>query len=317
MDAFIVMLKNVIVFVLLAIPGFILSKKGMVKEKESGVLSKILMYVGMPFLIISTTLNIEFNLQTALVIGISFIATILFYVVLITATTLLVKKPEDDKKKGMVKFSMLFANSGFLGIPLAKAVFGETQPLVVVSVIVVCISMNIIMYTYGVNMVAGSKKKVSIKNIFLNPVFIAFIIGVIINLTNVSKNVVEVSTYTNYLSNIVTPLSMMIIGIKLGGIKFSSLFTTKTAYLVSAVKLVIVPTFVAGVMLIVNLFLSIPTETIIGLFITFSMPTAGLASTFADYYDGDNENAVIFTLSSTIFSCFTISVLYYLLALVL
>ena len=104
MDAFIVMLKNVIVFVLLAIPGFILSKKGMVKEKESGVLSKVLMYVGMPFLIISTTLNIEFNLQTALVIGISFVATILFYVVLITATTLLVKKPEDDKKKGINYF---------------------------------------------------------------------------------------------------------------------------------------------------------------------------------------------------------------------
>ena len=39
MDALIVMLKNVIVFVLLAIPGYILVKAKLVKNKESAILS--------------------------------------------------------------------------------------------------------------------------------------------------------------------------------------------------------------------------------------------------------------------------------------
>ena len=52
---------------------------------------------------------------------------------------------------------------------------------------------------------------------------------------------------------------------------------------------------------------------IIGVFIAFAMPTAGLASTFSDRYDGDTENAVSFTLGSTLFSIATIPVLYWLL----
>lgn len=32
------------------------------------------------------------------------------------------------------------------------------------------------------------------------------------------------------------------------------------------------------------------------------MPTAGLASTFSDHYDGEAENAVVFTLGTTLLS---------------
>ena len=53
-EAFFIMLRNVAVFVLLAVPGFLLVKLGFIKEKESGVLSKLLTYLGMPFLILSS-----------------------------------------------------------------------------------------------------------------------------------------------------------------------------------------------------------------------------------------------------------------------
>ena len=42
MDAFIPMLKNVILFVLLAVPGFILVKTKVLKLEHSGVFSKLL-----------------------------------------------------------------------------------------------------------------------------------------------------------------------------------------------------------------------------------------------------------------------------------
>ena len=57
MDAFIIMLKNVIVFVLLAIPGFLVVKTKMLKAEQSGALSKLLMYIAMPFLMITSTMN--------------------------------------------------------------------------------------------------------------------------------------------------------------------------------------------------------------------------------------------------------------------
>ena len=63
-------------------------------------------------------------------------------------------------------------------------------------------------------------------------------------------------------------------------------------------------------------YFSLYTDIIIGFFIAFAMPTAGLASTFADRYDGDTENAVSFTLGTTLFSIATIPVLYWILLLV-
>ena len=56
---------------------------------------------------------------------------------------------------------------------------------------------------------------------------------------------------------------------------------------------------------------------ILSFFVAFAMPTAGLASTFADRYSGDTEAAVTFTLGSTLFSIVTIPALYYLISLLL
>ena len=56
---------------------------------------------------------------------------------------------------------------------------------------------------------------------------------------------------------------------------------------------------------------------VLGVFISSAMPTAGLASAFADQYNGDSENAVILTLGTTIVSTVTIPVLYWILQFVL
>ena len=52
---------------------------------------------------------------------------------------------------------------------------------------------------------------------------------------------------------------------------------------------------------------------IMAFFIGFAMPAAGLASVFADRYSGDTENAVIYTMGTTILSVATIPVLYWVL----
>ena len=57
MNELIEMLKNVIVFVLLAVPGYVLVKTKLLKQEQSGVLSKLLVYVGMPFLILSSMIE--------------------------------------------------------------------------------------------------------------------------------------------------------------------------------------------------------------------------------------------------------------------
>ena len=96
-------------------------------------------------------------------------------------------------------------------------------------------------------------------------------------------------------------------------IKFISLFKSWRMYYVCALKLILFPTVIVGLLLAVDKIFGvniIDNSVMLGFFIAFAMPTAGLASTFADGFGGDTENAVSMTLGTTVLSTLTIPVLY-------
>ena len=91
-------------------------------------------------------------------------------------------------------------------------------------------------------------------------------------------------------------------------------------YYVCALKLILFPTIIVGLLLAVDKIFSantIDNSVILGFFIAFAMPTAGLASTFADGFGGDTENAVSMTLGTTLLSILTIPILYWILSYLL
>ena len=316
MGALLIMLKNVVLFVTLALPGYLLVKAKVLDSQHSGVLSKLLMYVGMPFLILSGTVN-NISFDKALIIkliltsavGIAFTFAMFFLSKPITAME------KSEKTRGMMRFCMAFSNNGFLGIPLAVAVFGADSPVMTVLVILNIIT-NILMYTLGVYLVSGDKSRISLKKAFLNPVLIAFIVGVVLNLMKVNTYIPEISTFSSHFSGLVTPLSMTILGMKMAEIKFVSLFKSPRMYYVCSMKLVAFPCIILALLLAAkHLGAGIVDDSIIlGFFIAFAMPTAGLASTFADGFGGDTENAVSMTLGTTVLSILTIPIIYWVLS---
>ena len=316
-DALIIMLKNVIVFVALAIPGYLLIKTKLLKKEQSGALSMLLMYVGMPFLIFSSTINnITINTELLATIGIVLGVGVVYTFAMFFVSKPLTKMEREQKTQGMMRFSSVFSNNGFLGIPLAMAVFGAGSMALMV-VIILNIVTNVLMYTLGIYLISGDRKAISLKKAFLNPVLIAFVIGIIANLLNVKGYVPEVATYSTHFSNLVTPISMTILGMKMGGVKFLELFKSWKTYYVSALKLVVFPMIIVAIVFVLNQVTAIITpDMVLGVLIAFAMPTAGLASTFSDNFGGDTENAVAFTLGTTVLSIVTIPVLYWLLRMV-
>ena len=97
------------------------------------------------------------------------------------------------------------------------------------------------------------------------------------------------------------------------------LFTSGKMYYACSVRLVLFPVLSVALMLLLQLLpaLAITDNMILGVFISFAMPTAGLASAFSDQYHGDTENAVILTLGTTIVSAAAIPLLYWLVQSVL
>ena len=317
MGAFLIMLRNVLLFVALALPGYLLVKCKLMKQEQSGALSKLLMYVGMPFLILSGTINnLTFNKETLLSVGLVALVGVGY-----TLATFLVSRPltameREEKGRGMMRFCAVFSNNGFLGIPLAIAVFGQSSHVFTV-LIVLNIITNVLMYTLGAYLVSGDKKSISLKKAFFNPVLIAFLIGVVLNLLKVKEYIPEVVTYVGHFSNIVTPVSMTILGMKMGAVKLSALFSSWKTYYTSALKLIAFPAVIVAVMLALRALFTeiVSAEMVLGFFVAFAMPTAGLASTFADSFGGDTDNAVAFTLGTTLLSILTIPMIYWLLCL--
>ena len=316
MDALWIMLKNVLLFVALALPGYILVKTKLLKTNESGVLSKILTYVGMPFLILSSTLSIKFTSEFALTAVITAISCIVLTVLVFFLTAPITKYENDQKKRDIMRFAMIFSNNGFLGIPLAMAVFGANSPVVPI-VIVFNIINNILIYTLGIYLISDDKKAINVKKALFNPVLIAFIIGLILNLVGITKIVPEVATFSDHLKNLVTPISMVILGIKLADVPFKDFFTSPSCYYVSSIKLIALTIIAVAMGFGVKYLFNLPNDIVFAFFIAFSMPTAGLSTTFADQFNGDVKNSVLFTLGSTIFSIITIPILYYLLNLII
>ncbi len=317
MGAFLVMLKHIAIYVALTLPGYLLVKTHVLKTERTGVLSKLLLYVATPSLIVVSFVKyVPFDIEflpiilASLIVGIAF--TLLMY---------FSSKPlalfESGNKRGMLRFCMCFGS--LLSIPLSVAVFGES--LITTVVVITSSIMTSLMFPLGIALIKDDLKMINIKHFFVNPAFIGIAIGVFLNLIHIQNFFPELIIYPNVLSGLVTPVSMLILGMKLGGIKISKLIKSPRVHYISAIRIVFFPTLLTSIIIALSFIPSFNSifidDFIIGAFIAFVMPTAGFSSTFAAQYKGDIRSSNNYPIASAYMSLITLPVLYSLLTIIL
>ena len=317
MDEFVFILNKVVMFVLLAIPGYLLVKTKCLKSSDSKGLTMLLLYVGLPCMILVSTLNIPITSKTIVDMLIISLVFVLGVLAIMVFSNVFAKYEPLEEQRRMAKFCMLFANNGFLGIPLADAIFGISNPIIVIFTGVLNVINNVLWPTMGNYILTQDKKHISAKGLLTNFVFLAFVLGLVLNLLDVQTKVPEIIEYADYFKAIVAALSMTIIGMKFADVKFIKLFTSKKVYFLSFVRLIFSPVLVVAVLFVIRSFANISNEIIIATYISFAMPSAAVAPTLADKFNMDSENAVLYSLGTSLFSVITIPVLYYLLILII
>lgn len=317
MAEFLIMLKNVLVFVALAIPGFLMAKKKVLQPQDCNALSQILIYVAMPFLVFYSALDITLNGKTALEFLLVAVLTGIGQLGGCLLTSFLPGLPKDKPQRNVMRFAMVFGNNGFLGLPLVAALFSESLPITVAYSAIIGIVSNLLILIVGNHMIVGKKATFSFKSMVTNPVLIAFSLGAIANLLKITDRLPEVETYAVYLKNLVTPVSMFIIGIKFGEMKLKHLICDRKLYYVTFVRLVLFPALVAAILLLVRIVLPVSNPLILALFIGFAMPTAAMTTTLAVQSNIPGNSATGYVLGTTLFSVVTLPVLYSLLQIFL
>ena len=321
MISFVDVLITVIFLLLLAAPGFIFAKAKMLPNSASETLSTIALYGCQPVLIIMSFQGCKFDssigLNMLLVAGIGLFVHLLMFAVVKFA---FIKWKTDDKVK-IVKYLSVFSNCGFMGLPFLQSLFSDPQmqsEAVIYCAVIIAV-FQMLNWTFGVYIITGDKKEVSVKKILLNPVIISIVIGFLLFIT-LKKPFVELAAVDtlgykilskltsslNFISNMVTPLSMFVIGIRLANIRLKQLFTSGWAYAATAMKLFVMPILT----MFIVAYLPMASTIKYTLFFLLSMPSATSGVMLAVKYNKDSDFASICVLLSTVLCVLTIPPLY-------
>lgn len=311
-----------VVFLLaLAIPGFIFAKIKMFSKSASQTLSTIVLYGCQPVLIVTSFLGCSYNTEIAvnmlIVVGIALVAHLLMFGIVKLAFW---KWEKDDKVK-LAKYLSVFSNCGFMGLPFLQSLF--TDPSLQAEITIYCAAVlavfNVLTWTFGVYILTGDRKQISAKKTLLNPVIIAVAISLILffalqkPLTELAvagtvwdKILIKLMSSLQFLSNMVTPLSMFVIGIRLANIDVKRLLTDKWAYIVSVTKLVVM----AFVTMFLVAYLPIASTIKYTIFFLLAMPSAASGAMMAVQFGKDGDFAAVCVVLSTICSILTLPLLY-------
>ena len=192
-------------------------------------------------------------------------------------------------------------NNIFIGLPIAEALYGATA---VLYCALSCIPYNLLLYSYGVWRLRSGKAldggaAFKIKDVFTVPLF-ATLAALLIFIFNIQLPYIlrELISTT---ASATMPASMIVIGATLGGVKIADGFKARYVYLISLMRLIVIP---AAVWFIVGL-LSTDSMLVATCTIIAACPSAVVVSILAlqnDYDAAFSSNAVLVTTALSMIS---------------
>ena len=160
-----VLLQQMGVICILVAIGILLHKKGVVDQATSGKLSAIVVDVCNPALIMASILSGKMTAgHRELLIAIALGAGFYVFLVLLGFILPHILRSAPDKRR-FYNLMTVYTNTGFLGIPLARAIL---PPDAILYVIVINVFYSLLFYTHGLTVLGRGKEQKKRKN----PLFI-------------------------------------------------------------------------------------------------------------------------------------------------
>lgn len=288
-----ILLQQTIIMFALMLLGLLLSRRGMITEQGSRDLSNVLLYAVIPCVILRSYMS-EFSTEKLRAMGLSALIAVIAF-----AASIAVAYLTCGTRHRIENFAVAFGNAGFIGIPLVTAVFGPEAAFYVVSFSTFA---NLLQWTYGIVIISGKKETMNLRMVFVNPVFISMVIGIALFVLQPALPTVVTGTI-GYIADGNTVLAMIILGYYLSKVQLRGLFADVRLYLVSALRLLVVPAVT------ILVFLPFPFargEIALITLIAAATPIASSTAIFAQKFDQDYRRAVSYVCLSTILSVATL-----------
>ena len=227
--------------------GFLLTKLELLPADTAKVLSKLENLIFIPALVLITfanNLTVErFKLSYRLML----VSTVILLVSIPVAILISKLLSKDGYERNIYTYGLVFSNFGFMGNALIKALY----PDIFLEYLLFTMPMWAGIYMWGVPSLllsdTGVKQsfKARLKS-FLNPMFIAMLLGAVIGLTGI-KLPDFLSSALTVAGDCMSPVAMLLTGATVAAVSFRKLFLNARVYVATAIRLVGLPLVFFGV----------------------------------------------------------------------
>lgn len=302
MDIKVILFSMIQLFLVMAV-GYVLYKIKILDADFNKKLTKLLLNVTLPALIISSVMG-SGQIKQATPVWFVFLMAVIIYAVFPVIGFIVVKLLRIKKnEQGLYMFMIAFSNVAFMGIPVMNAIYG---PESIFYLTIYNMLFNLCLYLYGSALMSygtGVKTKFNIKQL-INPGIISGMIALVIYFLNIQVHSVIVDSLS-MIGGLTTPIAMMIIGSTLAKLPFKDIFNEWHIYPFTIVKQIIIPVIAYPILKLV-----ISDPLLLGVtLIMIAMPVANSAVLFATEYNGDEALAAKTVCITTLLSIITIPVI--------
>lgn len=307
--------RAVLLLFCLMIPGFILKKARLVDDRAPLAFTNTILYITQPALLFVgffRPYDREIMHGAVAVLIFTFAVHAIF---LLMIPLFFRKMPKKTAK--VYRFGSVFANVGYMGIPLITMILGA-EAAIYASVYTV--GFNFYSWSVGSYMYSEDRSYISVRKMFINAATVPTLLGILVFVTDLYSYIPSevsgvIADVLNMLKDTVAPMSMMIIGMRLADLKLKGAFKDAGLYIALSLRLIVFPITVFGVLFLCKT-LGFYNELAFAVtLICSATPAASLTSMFAEKFNADTVTASKLVSVSTLLSLVTMPLIVMLLQL--
>lgn len=292
-------LGEMLVILFAIVAGFAAKRLGYLGGETDQKLSKLLLNITMPAMILASVLTGDELPEVGVILSVLEVGVV-FYI-LAFAFALVVPRflPGTAAQKGVWRFALSFPNVGFIGYPVAVALFGQEA---LFYAVILALPFNLLAYSLGPLMLVGTGRFRWQQ--LLSPCIVASALGLILALTRLRPPAM-VGEMLDFVGSITVPLSLLVVGSFLADIPAEQVFRSAKLWLLSALRLLAMPAVLCVILRAMGV-----ESLVLGIAVTqMAMPVAVNGTLLSMEYGGDTACMAQITFLTTLGSILTIPVI--------
>ena len=278
--------------------GYAANRLGYLGEETDQRISKLLLNITMPAMIVASVITGEELPEMGVILSI-LVVGVIFYLMAF-AFVLLVPRilPGTAGERGVWRYALAFPNVGFIGYPVAVALFGDGA---LFYAAILALPFNLLSFSLGPLLLVGAAR-FQWKQLF-TPCIVASVLGLILALTRLRPPAL-VGEILDFVGDITVPLSLLVIGSLLAGMSAGQVLRAPKLWLLTVVRLLVMPAVLCMILR------ALETDSLVlGIAVTqMAMPVAVNGTLLSMEYGGDTECMAQITFLTTTASILTIPI---------